>query len=516
MPNPVKPEIDYSYSGYQQEQQGVSNFPGTFLDADLAELVRAADETIDALEDIRRSDGALVNAVVTPDSLSPATLALMTAVGATGPSGPTGPAGANGVVQSVVAGSNVSVDSTDPANPIVSSVGGSAATVTFAPAGNIAATNVQAAIEELDAEKQPLDADLTAIAALAPSNDDIMQRKAGAWTNRTLAQLLADLSAVGTTFQPLDSDLTSWAGVTRAAGFDTFAATPSSANLASLVTGETGSGALVFGTSPSFTTDIRPVSNDGASLGISGTAWSDAYLASGGVINGNAGDVTITHSSNRLDFAGAATGYTFDNPVTIGGTTILAGRTFTLDGTTATGGQPAFAFNAPGHTATNRVMGMIYDGASALLKPGLVFQNLDDAGAYVANGATLWRDGSLTLGVGHLVTAGPGCLRLVGGSIQRPIPVTKTANFTVADDENWLINNKSGSACTVTLPSAASYPGREIMFKNIQAQAVNSASSNVVPLAGGAAGTVILNNVAGRWVTLVSDGTNWIAMAGVV
>jgi hypothetical protein len=34
------------------------------------------------------------------------------------------------------------------------------------PAGGIAATDVQAAIEELDAEKQPLDADLTAIAAL--------------------------------------------------------------------------------------------------------------------------------------------------------------------------------------------------------------------------------------------------------------------------------------------------------------------------------------------------------------
>jgi len=41
---------------------------------------------------------------------------------------------------------------------------------------------------------QPLDADLTAIAALAPSNDDIIQRKAGAWTNRSIAQLKADLN----------------------------------------------------------------------------------------------------------------------------------------------------------------------------------------------------------------------------------------------------------------------------------------------------------------------------------
>ena len=39
-------------------------------------------------------------------------------------------------------------------------------------------------------------------------------------------------------------------------------------------------------------------------------------------------------------------------------------------------------------------------------------------------------------------------------------PVTKTADFTVADNETWLINNKSGSTCTVTLPSASAYSGR--------------------------------------------------------
>lgn len=64
-----------------------------------------------------------------------------------------------------------------------------------------------------DAAFQPLDSDLTAIAALSPSNDDIVQRKAGAWTNRTIAQLLTDLAAAGTTFQPLDSDLTSIAAL---------------------------------------------------------------------------------------------------------------------------------------------------------------------------------------------------------------------------------------------------------------------------------------------------------------
>lgn len=89
-------------------------------------------------------------------------------------------------------------------------------------------------------------------------------------------------------------------------------------------------------------------------------------------------------------------------------------------------------------------------------------------------------------------------------------PVTKTANFSVAASETWLINNKSGSSCTVTLPSASTNTGRTLHFQNYQAQTLVSASSNVVPLAGGAAGTAILAAVAGANATLVSDGTSWI------
>jgi hypothetical protein len=89
-------------------------------------------------------------------------------------------------------------------------------------------------------------------------------------------------------------------------------------------------------------------------------------------------------------------------------------------------------------------------------------------------------------------------------------PVTKTADFTVADTEVWLINNKTGSTCTVTLPTASSWTGRVLRFQNYQVQAVVSASSNVVPLTGGAAGTSILLASSGDSATLVSDGTNWL------
>lgn len=89
-------------------------------------------------------------------------------------------------------------------------------------------------------------------------------------------------------------------------------------------------------------------------------------------------------------------------------------------------------------------------------------------------------------------------------------PVTKTANFTVANTDVWLINNKSGSTCTATLPAAASWSGRILRFQNYQVQALVSASSNVVPLAGGAAGTSILLASSGDSATLVSDGSNWL------
>jgi hypothetical protein len=89
-------------------------------------------------------------------------------------------------------------------------------------------------------------------------------------------------------------------------------------------------------------------------------------------------------------------------------------------------------------------------------------------------------------------------------------PVTKTADFTVAATDVWLINNKAGSTCTVTLPAASSWTGRVLRFLNYQVRTVVSASSNVVPLIGGSAGTSILLASSGDSATLVSDGTNWL------
>jgi hypothetical protein len=92
-------------------------------------------------------------------------------------------------------------------------------------------------------------------------------------------------------------------------------------------------------------------------------------------------------------------------------------------------------------------------------------------------------------------------------------PVTTTISRTMLSTDNSLIFNGAGSL-TLTLQAAATYPGRWLYVKTIAAQTVVSAASNVVPRAGGAAGTAILAAAAGNWAALQSDATNWVIMAG--
>jgi len=108
-------------------------------------------------------------------------------------------------------------------------------------------------------------------------------------------------------------------------------------------------------------------------------------------------------------------------------------------------------------------------------------------------------------------TASPSATLHVNGNLSRNAPKTVTTTHTVDSLTNWIICDGT-AAITLTLPTASSWTGREIMVKTIQPYAVNSATSNVVPIDGVAAGTAILPATDGAWCTLVSDGTNWIIM----
>jgi len=113
------------------------------------------------------------------------------------------------------------------------------------------------------------------------------------------------------------------------------------------------------------------------------------------------------------------------------------------------------------------------------------------------------------LGIG---TISPATLLTVAGpiSIKQPSTVT-TSTYTVATTDSSLIFSTNN--CTVTMPTASTYPGRVLYVKNISAISVTSAASNIVPLATSTAGTSILSASAGKWAMLQSDGTNWVIMA---
>ncbi len=99
----------------------------------------------------------------------------------------------------------------------------------------------------------------------------------------------------------------------------------------------------------------------------------------------------------------------------------------------------------------------------------------------------------------------------VNGSIAFRAPsLTNAATYTVATTDVSL--RFTTTACTVTLPAAASFTGRVLYLNNVTAIAVTSASSNVIPLGSNTAGTAILAATAGKFAMIQSDGTNWITM----
>ena len=237
---------------------------------------------------------------------------------------------------------------------------------------------------------------------------------------------------------------------------------------------------------------------------------------------------------NLYVITGAGEGIT---PVTSGGTglgTIPSnGQLLIGNGTgytlrTLTAGTGITVTNGPGTISVANAGVLSWSGGTSGLTPAtattgvvtlagtLIAGNGGTGFASYAVGDLLYANTTTTLTklpvgtTGQVLTVTAGAPAWEGGAASAP--VTKTADFTLADGESWVINNKSGSTCTVTLPAASSYTGRQVTFKNMQAQLLVSASSNVVPLDSTSAGTAILLDVVGNWATMVSDGTNWVIM----
>lgn len=151
----------------------------------------------------------------------------------------------------------------------------------------------------LDTLYQPLDSDLTTLAGLTATTDNFIVSVASAWASRTPSQVRTTLGLViGTNVQAWDADLDTWAGITPASGIGTFLATPSSVNLKAAITDETGSGALVFADTPTLVTPILGVASaTSLSIGTLTYSPSNPLITSQSSVNAF-NQIIIQNSSN--------------------------------------------------------------------------------------------------------------------------------------------------------------------------------------------------------------------------
>ena len=95
-------------------------------------------------------------------------------------------------------------------------------------------------------------------------------------------------------------------------GVATFLGTPSSSNLATAVTDETGSGSLVFATSPTLTTPVLGTPSSGTLTSCTGLPLTTGVTGTLPVANGGTGTATA-FTTGSVVFAGASGTYTQDN-----------------------------------------------------------------------------------------------------------------------------------------------------------------------------------------------------------
>lgn len=225
---------------------------------------------------------------------------------------------------SKLAGIEASADVTDAVN-VGTSIDGSSAKTTpvdadTTPLIDSAASNVlkkvtwaniKATLKTyFDTLYQPVNASLTSISGLSPSNDDILQRKSGVWTNRTMSQLKTDLALVkgdvglGNVDNTSDATKNSATAtltnkrITKRVGTDTSSATPT-INTDNVDVFKLTAQAVDI---TSFTTNLTgtPSDFDSIIISITGTA-SRAITWGSSFENGAATLPTATSGTNTLD-----------------------------------------------------------------------------------------------------------------------------------------------------------------------------------------------------------------------